>query len=202
MARRALTHLYIPLLLSFACSGSEDDAATRTGADGNSANDTGDESATMGTPAGAPVVMELLANTAGITEREPIIFTAIVVDPDGLDTIVGGKLMTWDGEAFYGAFAHIGGGTFQIALSWELIGQSSKIEFTGALDTRMFLADFIDIDGNHGTKTIKIELRCDTGAACNSVCLDIDSRTDNCGQCGRVCALNQKCYDGECSYPD
>jgi len=199
----------IPLLLSFACSGPDDGGTSAdTTSDGDTSagiTDSGDEpTTTMGSPAGAPMVMEMLANTTNITKGEPITFTAIVIDPDGLDTIVGGKLMTEDGTGFYGAFAHIGGGTFQILLTWELIGQTSTIEFKGASQVRVFLADFIDVDGNHGTKTIEITLGCDSGAACDSKCVDLMVDDFNCGICGRACDPYDyeasDCNDGECGF--
>ncbi len=208
MFRPALAIPCIPLALSFACSGSDDEVTTKSSAvdDTNgetSANpsDTGDEpTTTMGTPSGAPVVMELLANTNTISESEPITFTATVVDGDGLDTIVGGKLTTEDGTGFYGAFAHIGGGTYQIVLTWDLIGQTAKIEFKGASNVRVFQADFVDVDGNHGTKTIEIILTCATGAACNSDCIDLTEDNYNCGQCGETCQYYESCIDGLCDY--
>ncbi len=190
----------LPLLLCFACPGTNDGETEAATAATEVVVDS--DTPTTSSPAGAPVVMELLANTAMITESEPITFTAIVVDPDGLDTIVGGKLTTEDGSGFYGAFAHIGGGTFQIVLTFELIGQSSKIEFVGPEQARVFKADFVDVDGNHGAATIEIKLSCASQAACASKCVDLSDDDDNCGQCGKVCDPDAylQCKDGMCGY--
>lgn len=152
---------------------------------------------TTGSAAGAPVVKELLSNAPGLSENQGIVFTAIVIDPDGLDTIVGGKLTSADGSAFYGAFANIGGGTFQIALAWQMIGQTEKIQFTGTTKARVFKADFFDIDGNHGYRTLEIQLNCADGAVCDNRCVSLESNTENCGSCGKVCA-NSYCIDGAC----
>lgn len=185
------------LFLSFACSGGDGDAMTDSGSETAGG---GTSEPTTGSPAGAPVVMELLSNASGLTENEGIIVTAIVVDPDGLDTIVGGKLTSEDGTAFYGAFAHIGGGTFQLALTWPMIGQTEKIQFMGTSKIRVFKADFFDVDGNHGYRTIEIQLNCADGAACDNQCVSLEDDDDNCGVCGNVCKDNYSCSNGDCSY--
>jgi hypothetical protein len=186
------------LFLSFGCSGGDGDAMTESGG----ATDVGGTSqpTTTGSPDGAPVVMELLSNAPGLTENEGIILTAIVVDPEGLDTIVGGKLTSEDGSAFYGAFAHIGGGTFQLALVWQMIGQTEKIQFMGTSKVRVFKADFFDVDGNHGYRTIEIQLNCADGDACASKCVSLADDRDNCGACGKVCQEGYSCMGGDCSY--
>jgi hypothetical protein len=184
------------LFLSFACSPGDGDGLTES-SDGT---DGATSMPTTGAPAGAPVVMEFLSNAPGLTENEAIILTAIVVDPDGLDTIVGGKLTSEDGSAFYGAFAHIGGGTFQIALAWQMIGQTEKIEFMGAAQSRVFKADFFDVDGNHGHRTLEIQLTCKNGGACASKCVYLSEDDNNCGMCGKVCDEGYSCKSGKCSY--
>lgn len=192
----------LPLLLCFAWPGCND-GETDTSAVTDPSTDpaTGDEPpTTTNSPTGAPVVMELLTNKPTLTEGEPITFTAIVVDPDGLDTIVSGKLTTEDGGGFYGAFAHIGGGTFQIVLTFELIGETSKIEFKGPEQPRVFKAEFADIDGNVGSRTVEIKLSCASNAACASQCVELDDDTDHCGVCGNKCVEGYSCINGDCSY--
>lgn len=186
----------LPLFLSFACSGSDGETTTES----TGTNDDSTAEPTTASPSGAPVVMELLSNAPGLTENEGIVLTAVVVDPDGLDTIVGGKLTSEDGSAFYGAFAHIGGGTFQIAITWAMIGQTEKIEFLGPAQQRLFKADFFDVDGNHGYRTLELSLTCKNGGACASQCVYISEDTENCGKCGNVCMEGFKCIGGDCYY--
>ena len=184
--------LSLGLGLAAACSPS-DDAATSKSETG----DTNSESETGASQAVKPVLMELLSSAALITEGEPITFTALVVDPQGLDTIVGGKLLSEDGKVFYGAFAHVGGGTFQLALTWGLINQSLSINFDGDEEVRVFTADFFDIEGHHATASIDIRLDCTMAHACDGECVDLgacdghcsDRNNDgaNCGKCGNRC---------------
>ena len=203
MFRPALAIPCVPLLmLSFACSN-DDGETTKSSAlsgneDGGGDSSEGDgPTTTMGAPGSDPVVIELLADRTSMTEGDSVTFTAVVVDADGLDTIVGGKLLTADGTGFYGAFAALGGGTYQIVLSWTMIGETTKIEFAGQSQMRGFLADFVDLDGKHGTRTIEIKLTCDDGSACDGSCVNLDYDPDNCGKCGVVC-FSDYCYDGNC----
>ncbi|MBK7827524.1 hypothetical protein [Nannocystis sp.] len=191
----------MPLLLSFACAGPADGSTDGTSSGDTGSTDTGgDTPTTTGAPSGAPMVMELLASAPSLTENEAIILTAIVVDPDGLDTIVAGKLTSEDGSVYYGAFAHMGGGTYQLPLSWEQLGMAEKIDFNGYEQMRVLKADFQDIDGNHGERTIAIKLTCDTPGACDGTCTDLLEDDHNCGQCGETCLdFMYGCKNGECT---
>lgn len=193
--------------LALACNDPDDGSGSATETGGPSTT----TQPTTGSAAGAPVVMELLSNPGTIAPYDAITFTAIVSDPDGLDTIVAGKLISPDGAAFYGAFASLGGGTYQLVLAWEMINSGSPINFTGGTQAREFKAEFSDVDGNRASKTITITLDCasfllDTNscnggpcpspAVCDGDCVDLDSFTDHCGKCGNACDF--ECYGGQC----
>lgn len=197
-----------PLLLVLACTTSDGDTnasgpASTGGPTSPTSSTSGDASEatpTSGQPGGGPVVTELLTTVDQLTEGGSIIFTAIVNDPDGLDTILGGKLLSDDESAFYGPFMLSGGGTYQIALTWDLIHQTAPIDFIGSSEIRVFRADFQDTDGNHGAATLELILSCTKGAACDGVCTRIDDN-DNCGQCGNMCDAGTGglgCVQGEC----
>lgn len=193
------------VLALFSCACTNEPGDTTAGATGDTTPTTDDSSAATDTPTsgetgdpddGAPVVMELLANVTELEEGDPVTFTAIVVDSGGLDTIVGGKLLTADESGFYGAFSLAGGGTFQLVTSWDILGQTAKIEFTGASEVRVFRADFQDVDGNHGTATVELTLSClGADAACDGVCTILGT-DDNCSRCGDACSV--VCQDGAC----
>lgn len=155
---------------------------------GGSSDETTDTPTTGDAAGGAPVVMELLANVTTLLEDDPITFTAIVTDSDGLDTIVGGKLLTEDESGFYGAFSLTGGGTFQFVTTWDQLSQTAKIEFMGLSSERVFRADFQDLDGNHGAATVKITLLCPdyAKAACDGRCTELGD-DENCSACGDTC---------------
>lgn len=205
-----LFNLLAPLVgLALACNDPDDGSGSATETSGQPT--TGQP--TTGSAAGAPVVMELLSNPTELVAYKAITFTAIVSDPDGLDTIVAGKLVSPDGSAFYGAFASLGGGTYQLVMSWDMISAAAPIDFTGATQAREFKADFSDVDGNHATASITITLDCATflldsnwcngnacerPAVCGGDCVDLASDREHCGKCGRDCGPGGGCYSSQC----
>lgn len=206
-----LLNLLAPLAgLALACNDPDDGSGSATESTGQPTTSQPTGQPTTGSAAGAPVVMELLSNPSVLSYRDAITFTAIVSDPDGLDTIVAGKLVSPDGSVFYGAFAGLGGGTYQIVMSWDMIHTASPIEFTGFNQVREFKADFSDVDGNHATATLAITLdcaayldacnggSCERPAVCGGDCVDLATDRDHCDKCGRDCGPGTDCYSGKC----
>ena len=150
-------------------------------------------------PAGAPMFLSFNTNAAKITDGESITFTAILTDPDGVDDIVGGSLLTEDEAIDYGPMVAAGEGTFSISLSWGQIHQAVPIDFETGEEPRVFLARFFDQMGNKATKTVELSLYCAGGGACDGACTDLTADGANCGACGRVCDAGvDGCVDGVC----
>lgn len=146
----------------------------------------------------APVILAFGTNVTSVSQGQQVIFTALVTDPDGADDVVGGTLLD-EGGTTYGAFAMTPQeGSYQIALSWDQIGQVSPIDFVqGASAQRTFKAQFFDQAGHTVEQTVDLELTCNGQAACSGSCVDLMMDKLNCGACGHPCA-GGACSQGNC----
>lgn len=156
---------------------------------------------TTGPVEGAPVILSLSKNVTKITEGESVIFTAMVTDPDGLDDLVGGSLLSMDESIDYGPFVAAGQpGTYSLTLSWAQIHQADPISFEDSEPTRTFVARFFDQKGNKATVSTDVTLTCVGGSACAGACTDLATDGANCGSCGRACGGGaDACASGECA---
>jgi len=155
------------------------------------------ETTTTGGAAGAPVFLSFSTNVKKLTDGESVTFTAILTDPDGVDDIVGGSLLSEDESSDFGPFVAAGQpGTYSIVLSWDQIHQAAPINFENGEMPRVFQARFFDQKANKASKTAQIVLFCTNGGACDGVCKDFTADGDNCGTCGHFCEGG--CVDGDC----
>jgi hypothetical protein len=67
-------------------------------------------------------------------------------------------------------------------------------------DDRQLTIRFYDVAGHTVDQAFDLELYCDEGAACDGLCLDLDTDPDHCGQCDNVCAdtFEDACQVGRC----
>lgn len=193
---------FLPLVLSFACSGPDDEGVTTkiSASEAGSDDDSGDPTPTTGSPGGGPVITDLVANAPTLAQNGAVILSATVLDPDGLDTIVGGELTTPDGSKSYGAFVRVSNGGYQIALTWTMVGETETIEFMAPEQVRVFRAEFVDDAGNIAERTLELRLSCVSGAACASKCVVLDDDHEHCGVCGNACGDYESCDNGTCDY--
>ena len=155
------------------------------------------EPTTTGEDAGAPVFLSFSTNVKKLTDGESVTFTAILTDPDGVEDIVGGSLLSEDESIDFGPFIAAGqAGTYSIMLSWDQIHQADKIDFSNGEMSRVFAARFFDQAGHKVTEIVPISLYCMGGGACDGVCKDFSDDGENCGECGKSC--DGGCLDGAC----
>lgn len=165
-------------------------------------NDRDSDSDTDTDPVG-PNIVSLGTSSPSITEGETVIFTATVTHPDGTDAIAGGSLATPDGKVTYSPFVSVGGGTYTVDVSWKQINGVETIEFTSD-QARSFQAVFFDNDSRQASRIVELTLSCGDSAACDGVCIDLDSDSENCGACRRQCIVRDTlapiggCESGEC----
>jgi hypothetical protein len=98
--------------------------------DPGESSDSSPEDTTSAQVPGAPVFLSLQTNASSLTAGESITFTAVLIDPDGVDDIVGGTLSDLTGMIGYGPFVAAGQpGTYSIMVSWDAMHQAEPIEF-------------------------------------------------------------------------
>ncbi len=156
---------------------------------------------TSGTTAadGGPVFLSFNTNVGKITQGESVTFTALLTDPDGVDDIVGGSLLSENEKIDFGPLIAAGQpGTYSISLSWAQIHQSDPIFFENAEPPRVFRARFFDQKGHQAVMDAEIVLMCAGGSACGGSCTDLDLDGMNCGNCGHACA-SMGCQGGICA---
>jgi len=168
--------------------------------DGGLASDT-----SSSTSLKAPRIINLSVNSTTVTPSKPLTVTAIVTDPQGIDDLIGGKLMH-PGGGTYGAFATSSQeGSYSIKLTWDDIHNTSAINATPAGITRVFRATFYDVAGHESSKDVEVTLKCDDqNTSCDGKCFDLQTSAEHCGKCGFNCSTLIKdtfadsCVKGTC----
>jgi hypothetical protein len=185
--------------------------------DGGSANnvtnpDTGPDDvpdATMSSQ-DAPSIIDLVASPARLSEGDGTLVSAIVTDPQGTEDIVAGRLLDGQNQDLIGNFRNIGGGSFELEVTWDQLHGVRPIGFGPAGTQRAVTAEFIDNANERSTRSLTLSLDCEGESACdgecgletcNGECLDprFDYETaENCGECGNACGAGQSCSDSMC----
>lgn len=145
-----------------------------------------------------PVFLSFNTNVSKITEGESVIFTALLTDPDGVEDIIGGSLLSENEAIDYGPFVAAGQvGTYSISLSWAQIEQSASINFENTELSLPLRARFFDQGGNKAVSDAQITLACAGGSACNGSCTNISADGANCGACDHTCS-SMTCSESKC----
>jgi hypothetical protein len=130
-----------------------------------------------------------------MTNLDRLVVSAVVTDPDGIDDLIGGTLMTTDGASTFGAFAtDASEGAYSISLTWTDINAAQAIDAPADATTpRGFRASFFDVAGHSVYRDVTVKLGCaDHRLACGGECL-----VDACGVCGKTCVA--VCGDHVCA---
>ena len=147
------------------------------------------------TSAAAPKILSLHTNVSAMTPADTLVISVVVTDPQGIDDVIGGDLLTPDGVAAYGSFAtDANEGAYSITLSWSAMNTIVAVNAAaGATESRTLRAEFYDVEGNTTWHDVTIMLGCGgTKAACDGACEDLTSR-DSCASCGHVCDPAENC---------
>ena len=130
-------------------------------------------------------------------------FSALVTDPDGLQDVVGGRLVDPVSGGTYGVFTASGAsGAYTFALDW-LTMQAVRGVTAAGVDglERDFRAEFFDLAGNVGSATVTMLLHCGlTGyGVCNNQCRQLGTAT-NCSTCDEAVPVGGVCtnYEPRC----
>lgn len=132
----------------------------------------------------APTFLSFGSDTQRLTQGQSVTITAVVTDPDGIEDVIGGTLVSENGLIHYGAFATGSQeGSYALALSWEKIDQAETIEFVSET-SRIFVAEFFDQAGHRSRRKLELVLHCKGQAACTGQCTDLANSSTHCGNCG------------------
>ena len=170
-------------------------------AQGGTSNEGSSASDTAANVGGPPEIVSLEGSMSALSSRIAVVsITAQVVDPDGLDDLVGGLARDAADDALIGPFVQLSGGTFELGLAWVQLDAAGKTNDSDPL--RIHVA-FTDASGNEDEDELDL-LVCSTAHdACDGTCVTLDTK-ENCGVCGGTCsgAANVFCVDGACCVPD
>ncbi|HTM21646.1 MAG TPA: hypothetical protein VL172_14090, partial [Kofleriaceae bacterium] len=134
-----------------------------------------------------PNILSLSANVDRLTESDPpLMISAVVTDPQGIDDVIGGQLVAPQGGT-YATFATAAAeGAYGVTLTWEAIGQVAPIDEPAGGGERVFRAQFFDTAGHETTADLPITMACSwtSSALCAGECTYLPSDRYNCGACG------------------
>lgn len=127
--------------------------------------------------------------------------SALVSDPDGLQDLVGGRLVDPVSGGVYGVFTSTATpGAYTFSIDW-LIMQAVRPVASSPLggSDRVMRAEFFDLAGHTGALDLVMRLDCGlTGhGVCNNQCTLMSTSPTNCGECGRAAPAGQVCRDGQ-----
>ena len=173
-------------------TGTADASGATTSAGPSGATVTDDSGATTSDPSGAPQILSLTTNITTVGPGDTVVFSVVVTDPDGVDDVIGGQLMTEDRGATYGTFqTNAQEGAYSLALSLAEIVAVEPSLVEEAPISRSFRAEFFDQAGASVSGTVELSLRCtaDGDLLCSGGC--------NPGECHplfAICARGQGCF--------
>ena len=107
----------------------------------------------------APTILSIHTNITTMTPSESLVISAVVADPDGIDDVIGGNLVTPDDTAAYGAFAtDASEGAYRISLSWNSLTMLAPIATEDGSVARTLRAEFFDVEGNQSWRDVVVEM--------------------------------------------
>lgn len=148
-------------------------------------------------------ILSFGTNAPGVTDGELIRFVAVLTDTGGADKLVGGQLVSPDGAFKYGAFVADRQGTYSLDLPWSQLSQAQTISFATE-DTRTFVAEFYNVNGQKTSKSVQVRLHCNGDPACEGRCVSpgkscplSTSKLCIAGACQKACYVDRKFYSVE-----
>lgn len=131
--------------------------------------------------------------------------SALVTDPEGLQDIVGGRLVDPVSGGIYGVFATTSSpGAYTFSIDWLIMQAVRPVDSSplGGSD-RLVRAEFFDLHGHVGSADVAIRVDCGLSGygVCNNQCVLMSSSMANCGACGRAVPPGQVCSAGQVQCP-
>lgn len=179
-------------------TGGTGTAGTGSGTGGAGTTQTG-----TGSP---PVIVSMVQTSMGpITENIGVDILVTASDPDGLDNLAGGSLVSL-ADAGYQKYPQVYviltvtsvPGEYEGTLSWDDIDDAHGVEdFVELADLNLTVRIF-DLDGNTVEEGFSVQLTCELESSCGGTCTNTTYDDDNCGHCGGVCGGTRRCSNSKC----
>ena len=136
-----------------------------------------------------PNIISFGTNVPELTDGETVRFVALVTDPGGVDSLIGGQLTSPDGAIKYGAFSASQQGAYSLDLSWSQLSQAKPLAFATE-ETRTFVGEFYDSAGQRMQRSVELRFHCRGEPACEGRCVAT----------GNLCptSTSKLCVRGEC----
>jgi len=145
-----------------------------------------------------PNIISLNTSAPILDDRSNVVVSAIVTDPQGVEDLIGGELITPAGTVL-GVFATAAQeGAYAMNINWITLKPTIEItaEETGELPI-VLTAAFYDQAGHRSTKSVALTLACSVEgkSPCSGFCVNLSRSTEtignasynNCGACGNSC---------------
>lgn len=162
------------------------------GSEGKDADEGGASSA-------RPSVISFSIDTLTLTEGESATISAIVSDPQGIDDLIGGELLSESGLVLATFSSSADEGAYTAEVGWDdIVGADHVTSGMGSQGRATLTGKFYDQDGNFSTADADLSLSCrgaDEGI-CDGGCIPMDEDASNCGGCGNTCG--DECRSGAC----
>lgn len=122
----------------------------------------------------SPSIISFGTNVTELTDGESVRFVALVTDPAGVSSLVGGQLTSADGAIKYGAFTASQQGAYSLDLSWAQLSQTQELSFATE-ENRTLVAEFYNTAGQRTQRSIELRFHCRGEPACEGRCLNTGS---------------------------
>ncbi|MBI5543909.1 MAG: hypothetical protein HY901_08490 [Deltaproteobacteria bacterium] len=134
-----------------------------------------------------PRILSFGTNLSRMTENDPLVFTAVLTDPDGVDDLIGGTLVDPASGSTYAAFsASASAGSYSLTLGWDALNAAKVITASSPAGLpRAFRARFFDQAGHEVSTEKEVVLACSEPGRtpCGGVCRDLSNDPHHCGAC-------------------
>ena len=151
-----------------------------------------------------PIILSLSTNSQALSELDTLVITAVVSDPDGIDDVIGGRLIDKDTGGTYGSFTSSAQeGSYQISLTLDQILVVHRAR--GETVSVTFVAEFFDQGGHTARGEVQVEYHCSEEGywLCggDTACEDVQFSSSRCGDCDTHCSGDfPACLLGQCVY--
>lgn len=143
----------------------------------------------------APIILTFGTDVTSVGPDQSVRFVALVTHPNGLDKLVGGRLIDPAGTVNYGAFVADNQGSYSLDVSWDQMNAAIPITFDVSA-SRTLVGEFFDQGGHSTSRSTSVALTCNGKTACSGQCVDLQTDQNHCGRCDTKLPPIESCHGG------